>query len=275
MRCATVLCAMALFLGVQTAACASEPERTTRSSSLPMPAPLQAQVPTATAGSSASRVVTPTMMASPTSTLSGAPAPASPTPPTPASPIPPAPVTPTPPAPVSTEPKPGVTTPPMAAALPAPMLDPNVMFVWPETAPGQGSKCQPGTYVGTFTCSYDDLGITLDGPVTLHFEKSMNGEFLDLSDAKLEGQGGVFGFSAQLAGRLNCSTLEFSAEVTTGVWGLGFPVDDPSGTFTGTLKGTLDRDTHQIQGDWALLSDLADQSSSGNCVGPWMANLTP
>lgn len=273
MRCATALVATALSLPVQLAACASEAGTNTSRSSLPMPAASPAQAPTGTAGSSAGHLVTPGMMAAPSGTMPIAPTSPSPIPPTPSS----TPSTPGPSSapPANAEPKPNSATPPMAAASPRPDLDRNATFDWPETAPGDGSLCQPGTYVGTFTCVYADLGITLEGPVTLQFEKSMDGEFLDLADAKLDGVGGVFGFSAQLAGRLDCTTLQFSAEVTTGVYGVGFPDLPPSGTFTGTLQGALDRDTAQLEGEWALLSDLAAISSSGDCVGPWTAGLKP
>jgi hypothetical protein len=156
-------------------------------------------------------------------------------------------------------------------------LDRTVTFEWPETQPGDGTRCQGGTYVGMWTCT--SLGLfEFSGAVTLHFVESMDGEFLDLVDAELNGmadeaQTPLGSFKAGLAGRLDCTTLKFSAEATMGVYGSYNPLFstfEAAGTFTGALTGTLDPDTAQIEGDWSLLADLLI-----DCVGPWTASLAP
>jgi hypothetical protein len=162
-------------------------------------------------------------------------------------------------------------------APPANDLDRTVTFDWPETQPGDGSRCQGGTYIGTWSCA--SLGLfEFSGDITLHFVESMDGEFLDLVDAELngmadEGQTPLGTFKAGLAGRLDCTTLKFSAEATMGVYGSYnalFSTFEAAGTFTGALTGSLDPNTSQIKGDWSLLADLLI-----DCVGPWTASLAP
>ena len=150
-------------------------------------------------------------------------------------------------------------------------------FDWPETTPGEGGRCQGGSYVGTWTCS--SLGLfDFSGEVTLHFVESMDGEFLDLVDAELNGmadesQTPLGAFHAGLEGRLDCTTLKFSSNATMGVYGNHDAFSDsltPAGSFSGTLTGSLDPQKSQIKGEWSLLADLGI-----DCVGPWTASLTP
>jgi hypothetical protein len=158
-------------------------------------------------------------------------------------------------------------------------LDPNVTFDWQETVPGGAGSCEAGTYTGTFMCEliYDTTmpdagsGTFVTGPITLHFEKSANGEFLELADAKLEGVGmDVFGFTADLSGELDCTTLQFTSQAQNGAYGLGLPIDIPLGTVDGTLAGMLDNMTHELNGTWTLTAD-----GGITCVGPWHASFTP
>jgi hypothetical protein len=118
----------------------------------------------------------------------------------------------------------------------------------------------------------DGVGLLVTGPVTLEFERSMDGEFLELTDGRLEGLAlASWGFVAELEGRLDCTTLEFEAHATSGLYGLGLPIGVPAGTFGGTLSGTLDRQTLQLSGEWELVDDLGTKG----CDGPWMASFTP
>lgn len=157
-------------------------------------------------------------------------------------------------------------------------LDPNVTFDWQETTPG-GGACEAGTYTGTFQCEliYDTTmpdagsGVIVTGPITLHFEKSKNGEFLELADAKLEGVGmDVFGFTADLSGELDCTTLQFMSQAQNGMYGLGLPITIPLGTVDGTLAGALDTQNHELNGTWTLTAD-----GGITCIGPWHASFTP
>jgi hypothetical protein len=158
------------------------------------------------------------------------------------------------------------------AQMPPP--DPNLTFEWEQTRPGAG-ECQPGRYSGTFSCLYmaapgfDPIEVT--GPVDLVLERSQNGEFLEITDGRLEGLAQlVFGFTAQLAGRLDCATDELQAEAVNGVYGFGDPNVLPFGMFAGALSGTLNRSLVALDGDWDLTV-----AGGGACVGPWTARLVP
>jgi hypothetical protein len=154
-------------------------------------------------------------------------------------------------------------------------LDPSAAFVWKESLPGQGT-CKPGKYTGTFTCDYKQMGKTdvltmVSGPVTLTLTKSMSGEFLEVSDGKLDGVAqGIFGFTATLSGKLDCSSLAFTADAVGGVYGFGDPKIFPVGTFMGGLTGTLNTATLVLSGEWSLT-----ENSGGTCIGPWTASYTP
>lgn len=157
--------------------------------------------------------------------------------------------------------------------------DPKITFDWQDTQPGQG-KCQPGTYSGTFTCYYLTMGdtdpndaIEITGPVVFTLTQSQNGEFLEVSDGHLDGLAAlVFGFSAKLSGKLDCSTNMLDAMAVDGMYGFGDPMALPVGGFEGGLKGTLDRSTLTLTGQWAL---SVTSGYSGECDGPWMATYTP
>lgn len=161
-------------------------------------------------------------------------------------------------------------------------LDPNAKFDWPETAPGQ-AKCLPGTYVGMFGCSLfvdpsmpppDGTPPDFSGPITLEFKKSADGEFLELANAKLDGSANdTLGFMGDLHGKLDCSTLELTATVSNGVYGLGSPILVPAGDVNGTVVGKLDVQAGQLTGTWSLFS--SDGGKDLSCDGPWQAVLTP
>jgi hypothetical protein len=161
-------------------------------------------------------------------------------------------------------------------------LDPNAQFDWPETVPGQ-AKCQAGTYVGTFGCSLfvdptmpAPAGTPPDfsGPITLEFKKSADGEFLELANAKLDGSANdTLGFMTDLAGKLDCNTLEFTATATNGVYGLGSPILFPAGDVSGMVLGMLDLQTGQLSGTWSFYS--MDAGTDFSCDGPWQAMFTP
>jgi hypothetical protein len=168
--------------------------------------------------------------------------------------------------------------------MPRPPPDPDVEFEWPEALPGGDDVCQPGTYTGDFFCvanaafllelmpPEDGVGIPVLGPVTLTFERSMDGEFLEIKKGLLEGLAlEAWGFVAELEGRLDCDTLELEATASSGVYGLGLPVAVPQGTFGGTLNGKLNPMTRQLEGAWALVDDFGVQG----CNGPWTASHTP
>lgn len=154
-------------------------------------------------------------------------------------------------------------------------LDRDASFDWPQTQPGAQRRCQGGTYGGTWTCTSFGF-IPFGGKVDLNFVESMDGEFLELVNAKIEGKVDITGhfFRAELVGKLDCMTLKLSAEAKGGKYGNYDAARDAIvsqvGTFNGTLTGSLDPETRQLKGEWSLLAD-----GTIDCVGPWDASFTP
>jgi hypothetical protein len=155
-------------------------------------------------------------------------------------------------------------------------LDKDAKFEWTESLPGQGT-CKAGKYTGMFMCEYvpnggmSGMGTMVSGPVTFELKESSNGEFLEIADGNLTGVAqGVFGFTSMLSGKLDCSTLELTADAVMGTYGFGDPKVFPIGTFMGTLGGKFDQQNLTLSGDWSLT-----EMSGGVCKGPWMASFTP
>jgi hypothetical protein len=157
--------------------------------------------------------------------------------------------------------------------------DPNVTFEWTATLPGEGD-CLPGRYMGTFSCEYYFMATdpaplaVVTGPVAITLEESQDGEFLEITDGKLEGVAQlIFGFRAELQGRLECATKRLDATAVNGQYGFGDPAVLPLGTFQGALGGLLDPVAGMLDGDWDL--SVAAGGAGGFCKGPWQANWAP
>jgi hypothetical protein len=179
-------------------------------------------------------------------------------------------------------PQPGTTK---GTFKPAAQLDPNAKFDWQETMPAT-SQCRPGTYTGMFDCGFvpdgasaDTMPFDVSGPITVTLQRSMNGEFLEISDGDLYAEAqGAFGLRAKLKGTLDCKTLMFMAVATDGAWALGDPNMPllPGGTFAGTLTGKLDPQTGTLSGDWGLDSGAGNNATiPGTCPGTWTATFMP
>lgn len=153
--------------------------------------------------------------------------------------------------------------------------DPNIMFDWDEAMGGKPVNCNPGHYVGTFMCDLktQDLGTAhIDGPVELTLKQSMNGEFLEISDAHISGYALLLlNFQATLAGRLECTTRKLDAMAIDGAVGLGSADLLPVLGFSGELNGDLNAGGDQLSGTWSFPVTLPDGSQLGTCVGPWTA----
>jgi hypothetical protein len=160
---------------------------------------------------------------------------------------------------------------------PKPSLDPNADFSWPETVPG-GGKCQEGTYTGTFDCTFTDPNglipdVELSGPVTLTFMKSMDGEFLEITDGQFEALGNdLIGGKAKITGKLDCSSLMLAAMAVDGEWTIGDPNAPliPGGGLTGDIMGTLDPASGSLSGQWNF-----SDPDLGGCPGTWTVMYTP
>jgi hypothetical protein len=157
--------------------------------------------------------------------------------------------------------------------------DPNVTFDWAASLPVTGD-CLPGRYTGTFTCEYFFMAgdpaplAVVTGPVAITLEESQDGEFLEITDGKLEGIAQlIFGFRAELEGRLECATRRLDATAVNGQYGFGDPAVLPLGTFEGALGGLLDTAAGMLDGDWDL--SVTAGGAGGFCKGPWQANWAP
>ena len=157
-------------------------------------------------------------------------------------------------------------------------LDPMAQFEWPESSPGDGSQCQAGTYTGTFMCTFMDPSgwippIELTGPVSLTFSKSMDGEFLEISNGLFEAVANLFiGARANIQGKLDCNTLSLQAKAVDGTWAVGDPNAPvaPGGAISGDITGTLDPATGTLSGDWTF-----GDPAIGNCPGKWSVTYAP
>jgi hypothetical protein len=157
-------------------------------------------------------------------------------------------------------------------------LDPSAMFEWPESSPGGGGKCQEGTYTGTFDCMFADPSgtippIELTGPVSLTFTKSMDGEFLEISNGLFEAVANLFiGARAKIEGKLDCNTLTLQAMAVDGMWAVGDPSDPlvPGGGLTGDITGMLDPATGTLTGNWTF-----GDPDFGTCPGTWSVTYAP
>ncbi|MFI5308472.1 MAG: hypothetical protein ACHQ53_14030 [Polyangiales bacterium] len=177
----------------------------------------------------------------------------------------------------------GAPTPVGSAALPSAAaakqpLDPKANFDWPETASGGGAICQEGTYTGTFDCLFTDPSgvipdVELMGPVSLTFTKSMDGEFLVITDGAFEAVGNdLIGGKAKITGKLDCSSLTLTAMAVDGEWTIGDPNAPllPGGGLEGDITGTLDPTTGTLSGRWSF----ADPQL-GACPGTWSVMHAP
>lgn len=141
-------------------------------------------------------------------------------------------------------------------------------------------KCLPGTYTGTFSCTVDmGFGIKTEytGPVSFVLTSSPSGEFLEISNGTLGGTGNGIPFMADLNGKLDCTTNEFSATTANGT----YIILIFSGQFSGSLDGRLDRLTQTLAGMWTLVPLLGGTATGGasgaggaaaqpfTCPGTW------
>lgn len=164
-------------------------------------------------------------------------------------------------------------------APPKPPADPKITFEWTETQP-LDSMCQAGQYTGTFTCTFaltDEVAmmlgfaIELTGPVTFTLERSMNGEFLEISQGQFEAvANGFIGARAMLHGKLDCRTNHFEATLSDGMWAFGDPAAPliPGGMLEGLITGSYQ--SSALSGMWSIGDPML-----GNCDGTWNVSLMP
>jgi hypothetical protein len=161
-----------------------------------------------------------------------------------------------------------------------------------SAALGTGT-CQTGMYAGTFSCLYyqgvdagiggapDSGGI---GPITgtmqfaLTQQVSSTGELTQTDIASgtfAAATGGFIAADANLGGTLDCSTGQFTGQLTNGVYGLSFnpstpPLPDPNNHFQGPLVSEYDGKTSAfVNGQWSMAI-----AGLGACIGTWTATYS-
>jgi len=184
-----------------------------------------------------------------------------------------------------------------AAMTPPANLDTSIAFedyVMPSTLDGD---CNPGTYIGTFECSYTGEltpePFVATGLVSFVLTRAANSEVLSVEDGLLDGWG-IMWFFAYLSGELNCGTGEFAGTADEGFYnpfltGCSGARGDMPGTtciisdksdpdyepwmpnLEGSYTGSLDPSTDTISGDWSLVPlDIG-----GSCDGTFTVMLVP
>lgn len=151
----------------------------------------------------------------------------------------------------------------------------DINFDW-ERKEGPEGPCEPGVYVGPYTCDYVMMGaqppgLAVAGTVTITLARSeADGELLLVEDGELAGDAFfLIAFTSKLEGELTCANDTFHADAIDGMISVG-------GVFEGQLDGTLNRATSTLSGDWSLtVYDMAGGMENGTCIGTWTAVLQP
>jgi hypothetical protein len=169
----------------------------------------------------------------------------------------------------------------------------------PVAAPTTRKACNPGFYLGTYSCELTLFGLPLPLMGDVSFNLSVNesvvtsecvsNEFCaDLVIAEnsgtLYGLAGFYGFETVLDGALDCERGEFRATGIGGRWGAAissdpsdpealWTVDEPPlGAFDGDLEGMHEASgVEAIEGTWNLI----ETASAITCIGPFRVELQP
>jgi hypothetical protein len=131
-----------------------------------------------------------------------------------------------------------------------PELNPDVTFEWPETPTGQG-KCGPGTFAGSFSCTFPDYPLTpYAGQVSFTLTAVPDAQealFVLIGELADPLGVGLSLFYTVLTGTLDCGNNQLLAG---GREGIAFAQPQmPSGPFSSSLSGTYFRDQAEIKGD--------------------------
>jgi hypothetical protein len=150
---------------------------------------------------------------------------------------------------------------------------PTVTFNWPETLPGE--KCLPGKYAGTFdgiymsSLTFFPAPIPVSGNVNITLGQSMDGEFFEITDGKLDGVADfAFPFAGNIVGGLNCTTKKFTADIKMGFYtvaGIGMV------GFEGPMPADYDKVAHSfVLGEWHVLEVNPTFGGNGTWTATWV-----
>jgi len=151
----------------------------------------------------------------------------------------------------------------------------TLAFALPDGARG-ASGCQPGTYAGQYTGTFDTL-IPTTGPVAI----TLTRQTVSTGENELVTNGGTWDTTwgpsagdasipleeghATLVGELDCSAGSFTAMGENAYFTI---LGQDSGTFTLNLNGAYDAATETISGMFTYTSN------DGNGQGTWQVTLT-
>jgi hypothetical protein len=158
-------------------------------------------------------------------------------------------------------------------------------FDWQRTVPSGGS-CEAGHYEGTFDGWYGpsiivvaDLKVIPVFPVELpgnpglafDLNREGTGEVFTVSNGKLNGNAlGAFPITADIEGKLDCTTLKFDAKLVRGSYFIG-PLEY---TFEGPITADYDKLTHTlVNGNWMVTEpDYPTAGGMGTWTVQWLHN---
>jgi hypothetical protein len=118
---------------------------------------------------------------------------------------------------------------PDGGKLPYGGYDPTVAFEWPQAQGSTTGTCKAGHYHGSFIGIYSPgiavfpAPIPVAGDIDLTLTKASSGEYFDITGGKVSGVAdGLFPFSADVIGTLNCTTGKLEgASLKNGVYLVG------------------------------------------------------
>jgi hypothetical protein len=162
-----------------------------------------------------------------------------------------------------------------AGSGPDPGLDPNAVFAWKQSLPGQGT-CKAGRYVGTFVCTIAGPDVAnpppmLSGAVTFTLVGSAEEQVLSITQGRVAGP--LF-FSPGMTGKLDCIAKHFGATSLNGTL-LAQDPQNPTATmvllgFNASLDGAFDDQALVIAGSYMMVNDQGQ-----SCNGTFRASTTP
>jgi hypothetical protein len=151
-------------------------------------------------------------------------------------------------------------------------------FDWLRTMPTGGS-CEAGHYEGTFSGWYGPSIIVVSGlkvipvfPIDLpgspglafDLNREGSGEIFTVANGKMNGNAlGAFPFTADIVGKLDCTTAKFDAKLVNGTYNIG-PL---AYNFEGPIIADYDKQTHTLTNGTWMVTEPAYPSAGG--MGDW------
>jgi hypothetical protein len=152
-----------------------------------------------------------------------------------------------------------------------------------ETTPTVG--CAPGIYAAELWCQVDPSTVPpgsdprftmpMSTQVSFAVERSAAPQWLEIRGGTLEFEYLGSAFLGRLAGGLDCSTLEFHADIVDGSYASLFAANAMPGAFQGEIDGRLRSSSPTITGSWWHGPADVPRENAPSCVGTWTAQRQP